>query len=168
MRESHRTRQLKAREVARITDSALLSFRGSLAKQEAKMKAQAASAREAEDRPRSTGADPIIAEHLKRWHDRLKAEGKLSDVTVERLEWALALAAYLISLDGPKMVPLFERLERELAAMRQVEDSVERAKRMLEFYGGQPPIIVIAPPLLALAPPLDDGVHSTAAPRPQP
>jgi hypothetical protein len=35
-------------------------------------------------------ADPVISEHLKRWHDRLKTEGKLSDVNVERLEHALA------------------------------------------------------------------------------
>jgi hypothetical protein len=53
-------------------------------------------------------------------------------VTIERLERAVALVAYLVALDGPKRVPLFERLERELGAMRQTEDAVERAKRLLE------------------------------------
>jgi hypothetical protein len=57
-------------------------------------------------------ADPVISEHLKRWHDRLKTEGKLSDVNVERLEHALAFLAYLIELDGPVYAPLFEKLER--------------------------------------------------------
>jgi hypothetical protein len=57
-------------------------------------------------------------------------------VTIERLERGLALCAYLVVLDGPIMVPMFERLERELAAMRQTQDTVERAKRLLETYGG--------------------------------
>jgi hypothetical protein len=30
------------------------------------------------------------------------------------------------------VVPLFDRLERELATMRQTQDTVERAKRLLE------------------------------------
>lgn len=47
-------------------------------------------------------------------------------ITVERLERALALCAYLVTLDGPKRVPLFERLERELTSMRQTEDAVPR------------------------------------------
>jgi hypothetical protein len=43
----------------------------------------------------------------------------MSDViTVERLERALALCAYLVELDGPIVVPLFLRIERELAALR--------------------------------------------------
>ncbi|MET4801407.1 hypothetical protein [Bradyrhizobium sp. LB11.1] len=53
-------------------------------------------------------------------------------ITVERLERAVALAAYLVGLDGPKRVPLFERLERELTAMRQTEDAMDRARRLLE------------------------------------
>jgi hypothetical protein len=56
----------------------------------------------------------------------------MSEVTIERLERGLALCAYLVVLDGPVMVPLFERLERELAAMRQTQDTVARAKRLLE------------------------------------
>jgi hypothetical protein len=59
-------------------------------------------------------------------------------VTIERLERALALSAYLVVLDGPVMVPMFERLERELAAMRQTQDTVGRAKRLLETYRQHP------------------------------
>lgn len=67
-------------------------------------------------------------------------------VTVERLERAVALCAYLVELDGLKRVPLFERLERELAAMRQTVDAVERAKRLLETYNGRYPRQSLAPP----------------------
>jgi hypothetical protein len=55
----------------------------------------------------------------------------MSEVTVERLEHALALCAYLVVLDGPKAVPIFERIERELAAMRSNEATVVRAKALL-------------------------------------
>jgi hypothetical protein len=53
-------------------------------------------------------------------------------VTIERLERGLAVCAYLVALDGPVMVPMFERLERELAAMRSQHDATERAKRLLQ------------------------------------
>jgi hypothetical protein len=53
-------------------------------------------------------------------------------VTIERLERGLAILAYCIERDGPVVVPLFERLERELAALRQTQDTVGRAKRLLE------------------------------------
>jgi hypothetical protein len=52
-------------------------------------------------------------------------------VTIERLERALALCAYLIVLDGPVVIPLFERLERDLAAMRSNEATVVRGKALL-------------------------------------
>ena len=68
-------------------------------------------------------------------------------VTIERLERALALCAYLVTRDGPVVVPLFERLERELAAMRKTQDTVDRAKRLLESYSWP------ASPPLSLAPP---------------
>ena len=55
-------------------------------------------------------------------------------VTIERLERALAIAARVVMLDGPIAVPLFERLERELAAMRADQDAVGRAKKLLESY----------------------------------
>lgn len=56
------------------------------------------------------------------------------EVTIERLERGLALLAYLIELDGPVYAPLFEKLERELEAMRSRENTVARAKRLLESY----------------------------------
>ena len=52
-------------------------------------------------------------------------------VTIERLERALALCAHLVVLDGPVVIPLFERLERDLAAMRSNEATVARAKALL-------------------------------------
>jgi hypothetical protein len=58
----------------------------------------------------------------------------VSTVTKERLERALALAAYLVVLDGPIAAPIFERLERELKAMQASEDTADRAKRLLESY----------------------------------
>jgi hypothetical protein len=57
-------------------------------------------------------------------------------VTIERLERGLALAAYLVVLDGPIAAPIFERLERELAAMRSANDTVDRAKRLLSAAAG--------------------------------
>jgi hypothetical protein len=52
-------------------------------------------------------------------------------VTIERLERALALCAYLVVLDGPVVAPIFEKLERELAAMRSNENTIVRAKALL-------------------------------------
>ena len=57
-----------------------------------------------------------------------------SRITIERLERALALCAYLVILDGPVAAPLFERLERELAAMQTEQDVLGRAQRTLEHY----------------------------------
>ncbi|WP_426442892.1 hypothetical protein [Bradyrhizobium genosp. P] len=68
-------------------------------------------------------------------------------VTIARLERALAICAYLVVRDGAVVVPLYERLERDLAKLRQTQDAMGRAKRLLETYGG---------PRLALAPPLAD------------
>ena len=77
--------------------------------------------------------DPITVERLTRELALRKELGHPDgEVTVERLEWALAVCAYLVELDGPKVVPLFERLERELAAMRQTENAMGRARRLLE------------------------------------
>ncbi|QOG20829.1 hypothetical protein [Bradyrhizobium sp. SEMIA] len=67
-------------------------------------------------------------------------------ITIERLERALAMCAYLVVLYGPKVAPIFSRLERELAAMRENEDTVARAKRLLESYGGRPARLALKPP----------------------
>lgn len=55
-------------------------------------------------------------------------------VTLERLERGLAVAAYLVVLHGPVLAPVFERMEREIAAFRADHDAVGRAKRLLESY----------------------------------
>ena len=52
-------------------------------------------------------------------------------VTIERIERSLALCERLVVLDGSVVIPLFERLERELAAMRSNEATVARAKALL-------------------------------------
>lgn len=56
------------------------------------------------------------------------------NVTIERLERALAVAAYVVVLDGPIAAPLFNRLERELAAARAADDTVARARALIESY----------------------------------
>lgn len=55
-------------------------------------------------------------------------------VTIERLERALAIAAYVVVLDGPVAAPLFNRLERELATARAAGDTVTRARALIEGY----------------------------------
>lgn len=109
--------------------------------------------------------NPVTVECLKR--DPVEKGMALPDgeVTVERLERALAVVAYLIKLDGPKMAPLFERLERELAAMRQTEDTVGRAKRLLESYSSRHSLLSLPPPIDQIEDGLRTGVHS-AAPQP--
>jgi hypothetical protein len=67
-------------------------------------------------------------------------------ITVERLERALVLCAYLVELDGPIMIPMFQRLERDLAVLRAQQDTVARAKRLLESYGGFTARLSLAPP----------------------
>jgi hypothetical protein len=68
--------------------------------------------------------------------NKARAAREHAPVTIERLERALALCAYFIELDGPVVIPLFESLERDLAAARAEQDTVARAKRLLESYGG--------------------------------
>lgn len=53
-------------------------------------------------------------------------------VTLERLLRAQAAVAYLMARDGPVYAPYFERLEREIAAMRTADDVMARARRCLE------------------------------------
>jgi hypothetical protein len=52
-------------------------------------------------------------------------------LTIERVERALTYCARLVVLHGPILVPLFESLERDLAAMRAEQDAVARAKALL-------------------------------------
>jgi hypothetical protein len=57
----------------------------------------------------------------------------LGCAVIERLERALALAAYIVLRHGPVYAPYIDRLERELEAARR-DDPIERAKRILEIY----------------------------------
>ena len=54
------------------------------------------------------------------------------DVTLERLERARAAIAYAMTLDGAVYGPIFERLEREIAACRMADDVMARAQRCLQ------------------------------------
>jgi hypothetical protein len=56
-------------------------------------------------------------------------------VTIERLEAALVIVARAVVLDGPIYAPLFDRLEREIAALRAADDAVARAQRYLAARG---------------------------------
>jgi hypothetical protein len=66
-------------------------------------------------------------------------------VTLDRLERALTLAAYLVSLDGDAAVPIFERLEREYAAARANQDAKERAQQMLQTFKANNPQLLLPP-----------------------
>lgn len=60
--------------------------------------------------------------------------GPHQPVTIERLEQGLAIAAQLVVLHGAATASIFERLEREIATMRAANDTIERAKRLLESF----------------------------------
>jgi hypothetical protein len=79
-------------------------------------------------------------------------------VTIERLERALVFCAYLMVRDGPVVAPLFEKLERELEAMRATEDTVIRAKHLLESYRGVTECRAIEPPTNVTR--IASGAHS--------
>lgn len=54
-----------------------------------------------------------------------------------RLERALLVLAYFIELDGDVHVPLFERLEGELADLHRREGARDRARRLLDGYSSR-------------------------------
>ena len=56
------------------------------------------------------------------------------EVTLERLERARAAIAYAMTLDGAVYGPIFERLDREIAARRTADDVMARAQRCLVDY----------------------------------
>lgn len=58
--------------------------------------------------------------HTRRPNDRT--------VTLDEGRRALVVAARLVDLYGEIYLPLFERLERELVALSQREDAIERAR----------------------------------------
>ena len=60
----------------------------------------------------------------------MKHKRQHDDVTMERLERARAAIAYAMTLDGAVYGPIFERLEREIAARRAADDVMARAQAM--------------------------------------
>ena len=54
--------------------------------------------------------------------------------TLTRIERALVLLAYFIELDGDVHVPMYEKFEAELAALRATADVRSRAKQRLARY----------------------------------
>ena len=66
-----------------------------------------------------------------------KKRDRQDEVSIERLERALAAISFAILLDGPVYAPVLERLEREIAAMRANEDAVSRARQYLEQFRDQ-------------------------------
>lgn len=59
------------------------------------------------------------------------------NVTLERLEQALATISYAILMDGPIYAPVLERLEREMATLHARDDVVSRARQHLERFRDQ-------------------------------
>ena len=53
---------------------------------------------------------------------------------IERIERALLLLAYFIELDGDVHVPMYEKFEAELAALKTAADVKVRARQRLEAY----------------------------------
>ena len=62
----------------------------------------------------------------------MKKRKKREPLTIDRLERALLIAARCIELDGAVHLPIFQRLERELEAMKQTDGTQERARQRLE------------------------------------
>lgn|GEM_PF-1679613 len=54
-----------------------------------------------------------------------------SHLTETRLERALMAVAWLVTQHGDVYAPIFEKLERELATMRQTSTPVDRARQYL-------------------------------------
>jgi hypothetical protein len=56
------------------------------------------------------------------------------DVLIERIERALVLLACFIEMDGDVHVPMYEKFEAELEALRRKESTKDRARRLLASY----------------------------------
>lgn len=53
---------------------------------------------------------------------------------IERIERALLLLAVFIELDGDVHVPMYEKFETELEALRRKESTKDRARHLLQSY----------------------------------
>ena len=52
----------------------------------------------------------------------------------DALEQGLALVAYMMEMDGTVLAPIFEKLEREVEAMRASQDTAARARHLLASH----------------------------------
>jgi hypothetical protein len=64
----------------------------------------------------------------------MKHKRQHDEATLERLMRARAAIAYAMTLDGAVYGPIFERLEREIAARQMADDVMARAQRCLQDY----------------------------------
>jgi hypothetical protein len=55
-----------------------------------------------------------------------------NEITLERLERALAIVSFMILRDGPIYTRVMTRLEAEITALRAKDDVMSRARRNLE------------------------------------
>ena len=55
-----------------------------------------------------------------------------NEITLARLECALAVVSFMILRDGPVYTGIMERLELEITALRAKDDVMSRARRNLE------------------------------------
>lgn len=66
--------------------------------------------------------------------DRARAlthEAPADEITADRIQHAMVLMAFLVASGQPRLVPLLDRLEAELALYKQERDPVSRARRIL-------------------------------------
>lgn len=56
-------------------------------------------------------------------------------VTLEEIATAKRICAQLIVRDGPKFLPIFERLEREEKLAEEREDTIQRARGLADDEG---------------------------------
>ena len=61
--------------------------------------------------------------------------GAPDQISAARLEAALGLAAEVVDQLGPAYLPIFERLEAELAARDQSRNAVARARSLARLAG---------------------------------
>jgi hypothetical protein len=59
---------------------------------------------------------------------------KIKAHSIEEVEGALLLLAYLIERDGDEYLPLYERIEKHLAELQRREATKDRAHRLLHSY----------------------------------
>lgn len=65
-------------------------------------------------------------------HPPVPARPTAAVATVERLRRAQVTIAYVVLRYGPAYAPLFDRIERELAAAERADTVANRARRILQ------------------------------------